>query len=203
MLSDQLPRILAKNGGIGYMMKLFEESLSGDAPMKKDKLMADIISNLHNAGRDRIPTTKAMLEYAYKWKDIAMWQDLIRSYRKDLQVQGEDGLVRAWRIFNFDQTRARCLFPEIDVQFLLTPLMYSVEGLLRKKRFADRLAFINDIRQAASESDEKDVIQEWCLNQTVVALKSYVSADVSDVPLFVSMACDNGIQSIRRVYVAY
>jgi len=74
---------------------------------------------------------------------------------------------------------------------------------LRQKRFPDRLALINTIRQAASESDEKNVIQEWCSGQTVVALTSYVSADVSDVPLFVSMACDNGIQSIRQVYVAY
>ena len=70
-----------------------------------------------------------------------------------------------------------------------------------QKRFPDRLAFINAIRQAAPESDEQDAIQEWCLNQTAVALSSYVSANVSDVPLFISMVCDNGIQSIRQVYV--
>ncbi|KAF8348730.1 hypothetical protein F5887DRAFT_1280476 [Amanita rubescens] len=180
MLSDQLPRILMQNGGIGYVIKLFKESLSGDIPTKKDRLMAkNIVSNLHRARGDKSSATKSMLHYAYKWKDFAMWQDLIKSY--NLQVQGEDGLVRAWRVFKFDQTRA------------------SVEDLLRKKCFADRLAFINAIRQAASESNEKKAIQEWCLNETGVALTSYVSANVIDVPLFVSMACDNGIQSIRQV----
>ena len=74
---------------------------------------------------------------------------------------------------------------------------------MRQKRFADKLAFINTIRQAVSRPNEKNAIQEWCLNQTAVALTSYDSANVSDVPLFVSMVCDNGIQSIRQVYVAY
>lgn len=74
---------------------------------------------------------------------------------------------------------------------------------MRKRRFADRLTFINAIHQAASESKEKNAIQKWCLNETRVALTSYNSANVCDVPLFVSMACDNGIQSIRQVYVAY
>ncbi len=106
ILSHQLPRILMQNGGIGYVIKLFKESLSGDTPTEKAKLMAkDIISNLHKAGSDEISAAKTMLDYAYKWKDFAMWQDLIKSY--DWQAQGEDGLVRAWRVFKFDQTRAR------------------------------------------------------------------------------------------------
>ena len=107
MLSDQVPRILMENGGIEYVIKLFKESLSGDTPTKKDKLMAkDIISNLRKlASSDRISAAKTMLDYAYKWKDLAMWKDLIQSY--DLQAQGEDGLARAWRVFKFDQTRAR------------------------------------------------------------------------------------------------
>ena len=106
MLSDQLPRILMQKGGIGYVISLFKESLSEESPTEKDKLMAkDIISNLHNAGSDKISAVKTMVDYAYKWNDFAMWQDLIKSY--DLQVQGEDGLVRAWRVFKFDKTRAR------------------------------------------------------------------------------------------------
>ncbi|KAF8338683.1 hypothetical protein F5887DRAFT_889771, partial [Amanita rubescens] len=180
MFSDQLPDILMQKGGIGYVISLFKESISAESPTEKDKLMAkDIISNLHNAGSDKISAVKTMLDYAYKWNDFAMWQDLLKSY--NLQVQGEDGLVRAWRVFKFDKTRT------------------SIEDLLRQKRFPDGLAFINAICQAASESDEQDAIQEWCLNETAVALTSYVTANVNDVPLFISMVCENGIQSIRQI----
>ena len=69
------------------------------------------------------------------------------------------------------------------------------------KRLPDRLAFITGIRQAASESDEKDVIEEWCMNQVTVALTSYVSPDDNDVSLLVSMACENGIQCVGQMYV--
>lgn len=88
------------------MIKLFKESLSGDIPTTKDRLMAkNIVSNLHRVMGDKSSATKTMLHYAYKWKDLAMWQDLIKSY--GLQVQGEDGLVQAWRVFKFEQTRAK------------------------------------------------------------------------------------------------
>jgi hypothetical protein len=71
---------------------------------------------------------------------------------------------------------------------------------LRNKWLPDRLAFINGIRQAALESD---VIQDWCLNQIAVALASYDSPlNDRDIPLLVSMACENGIQSIRPLYVS-
>ena len=72
---------------------------------------------------------------------------------------------------------------------------------MRNKRLPSRLAFINDIRQAASESEVEDVIQAWCFTEATIALTTYVSSDVSDVSLLVSMACENGIQSICQMYV--
>jgi hypothetical protein len=106
--SDQLPRVLMPNGGVGYVMKLFEESMSENAPKEKDKHMAKlIISNLPTPGSDGVSTMKTMFNYTYKWKDIEMWQGLIESCRYHIKVQGEFGLVRAWRVFSFDQTRAR------------------------------------------------------------------------------------------------
>ncbi|KAF8345456.1 hypothetical protein F5887DRAFT_1074512 [Amanita rubescens] len=179
--SDQLPHILMLNGGVGYMIKLFEESLSENAPKEKDRHMAKlIISNLPTASRDNASAMKTMFNYTYKWKDIEMWQGLMKSCGYFIKVEGEFGLVRAWSVFSFDQTRA------------------SIENLLCNKWLPDRLAFVNAIRQAALESDEKDVIQDWCLNQIAVALASYDSPlDDRDIPLLVSMACENGIQSIR------
>jgi hypothetical protein len=85
----------------------------------------------------------------------------------------------------------------------LTSSIYSVEKLLRNKRLPDRLAYIDTIRQAVSESDEKDVIQEWCLNQATLALTTYVSPDDRDVSPLVSIVCENGIQSIRQMYVGH
>jgi hypothetical protein len=47
ILSDKLPHILMENGGVGYVMKLFKESLSGDASTEKGNGIAKhIISNL-------------------------------------------------------------------------------------------------------------------------------------------------------------
>ena len=63
------------------------------------------------------------------------------------------------------------------------------------KRLPDRFAFIDAIRRA----DGTQVIQEWCSQQLGYTLASYVSADVSDISLLVSMACENGIQTICQV----
>lgn len=110
MLSDQLPRISMQNGGVGYAIELFKHSLSEDAPTKRDKEIAkQIIDNLHSAGNNRVSITRTMFDYACKWKDIEMWQDLIKSIGGGIDVQGENGLVRLWRIFSFDQTRPRYL----------------------------------------------------------------------------------------------
>lgn len=107
ILSDKLPHILMKNGGVGYIMKLFKESLSDNAPTEKGKSIAKhIISNLQIAGSDRVTALKALLDYAYKWKDVEMWQDLVKSCEQDIRVQGGNGLVEAWRVFRFGQTRA-------------------------------------------------------------------------------------------------
>jgi len=182
------------------VLKLFEESLSENAPTEKDKNMAKfIISNLPNTGNDKIPSLKVILDYAYKWKDIEIWRELTRHCGGDITVQGENGLVQAWRVFSFDQTRARYIYLS-DVRFLLTPLS-SIEELIRKKKLPERVAFIKAIRQAASESVDEDVIQEWCLSPAAVALKTYVSSNVSDVPLLVAMAYENGIQSICQMCV--
>ena len=184
------------------MVKLFKESLSDNAPTEKDKNMAKlIISDLPNAGDDRITAMEVMLDYVYRWKDINMWQDLTKSCGEDIKVQGENGFVQAWHVFGFDLTRARYIYL-FDFRFLLT-ILSSIEELLRNKCLPARLAFINDIPQATSESDDKDVIQEWCFTEATVALTTYISADVSDVSLLVSMACENGIQSICQMYVVY
>jgi hypothetical protein len=191
------------NGGVTYVMKLFKESLSENAPTEKDKNMAKlIISNLSNAGKDMLSATKVMLDYAYIWKDIEMWQYLTQICGEYIKVQGENGLVQAWCVFSFDQTCARYIYL-LDVCFLLTPLISSIEELLCNKCLPDRLAFIDAIRQATSEFEDKDVIQEWCSSAAAVALTTYVSADVSDASLLVSMACENGIQSICQMCVVY
>ena len=97
-----------QSGGVGYVMKLFKESLSENAPTGKDKDMAKfIIKKLRTAGGDKTSAMKDMLGYAYKWKDIEMWRGLTKSCGKYVEVQGKHGLVQAWRVFKFDQTRPR------------------------------------------------------------------------------------------------
>jgi hypothetical protein len=106
ILSDKLPGILLRNGGIGYVMKLFKDSLSVDAPTGNHKELAkQIITNLYYiAGNVKVAITKAMFHFAYKWKDIEIWQQVFKSWG-NIEAQGENGLLRAWRIFKFDQTR--------------------------------------------------------------------------------------------------
>ena len=83
---------------------------------------------------------------------------------------------------------------------LLLTSSSSIEGLLRNKCLPDRFAFIDTIHQAALESDEAGVIQEWCSQQLGGhTLASYVAADVSDISLLVSIACENGIQTIWQL----
>ncbi len=130
------------------MLKLFKESLSENAPTEKDKNMAKfIISNLPNTGNDKIPSMNVMLDYAYKWKDIEIWRELVRSCGGDMKVQGENGLVQACRVFSFDQTRAGYIYIFVRCSFLTDIInISSIEKLLRNKKLPDRLAFIKAIR---------------------------------------------------------
>ena len=94
-------------------MNLFKESLSENAPTEKDKDMAKlIISKLWKARGDKASAMKDMLGYAYKW----MWQSLTKSCGRYVEVQGEHGLVQAWRVFKFDRgisLEFRCLFTDV------------------------------------------------------------------------------------------
>jgi hypothetical protein len=95
-------------------MNLFKESLSENAPTGKDKDMAKlIISKLRKADGDKALAMKEMLGYAYKWKDIEMWRGLTKSCGKYVEVQ--HGLIQAWRVFKFDQTRPKYILGIPDV----------------------------------------------------------------------------------------
>ena len=93
---------------------------------------------------------------------------------------------------------AQCKSSDCGILLLLTSSS-SIEELLRNKYLSARLALIDAIRQAAPESDETKVIQEWCSQQLGQTLASYVSADVSDVSVLISIACKNGLQAICQV----
>ena len=100
--SDKLPEVLVRKGAMGYMLKQLKQSVSDNATTEKDKILAKlIISNLYLAN-NRISALETMFDCAYKWKDVAIWRDLIEGSKKDV---GVDELIRAFRVFKFDQTR--------------------------------------------------------------------------------------------------
>jgi hypothetical protein len=72
-------------------------------------------------------------------------------------------------------------------------LISSIENLLLSKRLPDRLASITAIRQAASEFDEKDVIEDWCLPLRAMFLPTTM--------MYRYMACENGIQCVGQMHV--
>ena len=88
-------------------MKQFKESLSDEhAPTEKDKSLVNlIISNLGKPYSDSASALPAMLDCAYKWKDIKIWRDLMERFGENVGVQSENGFVRAVRIFKFNQIR--------------------------------------------------------------------------------------------------
>ena len=152
------------------VFKQFKESLSENAPTEKDTFLANlIISNLKRPYSDIDSTLPTILDCDYKWKDVEMWQDLMEHFEKKVGVQSENGLVRAFRVFEFNQIRQTYVIRPL--LSLLTNQYPRVEKLLRAKRQPTlRLAFIDAIRQAASESNQKDVIQEWCSAQVKPAV---------------------------------
>ena len=116
-----------RNGGVKYVLKLFKESLSENAPTEKDKNMAKfIISNLPNTGNDKIPSMNVMLDYAYKWKDIEIWRELVRSCGGDMKVQGENGLFKRAASSALIKLAQGIYIYSFDVRFLLTSLIYLV-----------------------------------------------------------------------------
>lgn len=108
---------------MGVVLKQFKESLSENAPTEKDKFLAKlIVRDLTRADRTADSNDSAvstMFDCAYKWRDIGMWRDLYGSYGRRVGVQGENGLIRAFRAFKFDQIQKRCI-SDCDRRFLLT-----------------------------------------------------------------------------------
>ena len=85
-----------------YVLKDFKQSVSDNAPTEKDKILAKlIISNLYHAD-NKASALETMLDCAYKWKDVEMWRDLIKSSEKEI---GANGVIRAFHAFTFDHTR--------------------------------------------------------------------------------------------------
>ena len=96
------------------VLKQFKESISEDTPTERDKIIAELIirnlRTLHPVSK-RASASQTMFDCAFKWKDVEMWRDLI--FGQDVGVQGENGLVRAFRVFKFDQTRPRYIEPRL------------------------------------------------------------------------------------------
>jgi hypothetical protein len=95
-----------------FVLKQFKESHSENAPTEQDKNMAKlIISNIRNIYPDssRVLALQTMFDCTYKWKDLEMWRDLVERFGRDVGVRGEHGLIRAFCVFGFDQTRPGCV----------------------------------------------------------------------------------------------
>ena len=89
------------------VLKQFKDSLSENAPTEKEKFLANLmISNIgrpyYNDSASPLPT---MLDCTYKWKDVKMWQDLMERFGENVGAQSENGLARAFRVFEFNQIR--------------------------------------------------------------------------------------------------
>jgi hypothetical protein len=85
-----------------YVLKQFKQSVSDNAPTEKDKILAKlIISNFYHAN-NRASALETMFDCACKWKDVEMWRDLIEGFKHDV---GVNELIRASRVFTFNQTR--------------------------------------------------------------------------------------------------
>ena len=89
------------------VLKQLKESLSENAPTEKDKFLANlIISNLRRHYSTPLASTlQTILDCAYKWKDVGMWKDLMEGFEADIGIWRENGLVRAFRVFEFKQIR--------------------------------------------------------------------------------------------------
>jgi hypothetical protein len=72
-----------------------------------------------------------MLDCAYKWKDVGMWKDLMERFEADVGVRSENGLVRAFRVFEFNQIRQTYV---IRLRLLL--LVNLINILALKKYYA-------------------------------------------------------------------
>jgi hypothetical protein len=85
-----------------YVLKQLKQSFSDNGPTEKDKILAKlIISNLYRAN-NRISALATMFDCACEWKDIEMWRGLIEGFKQNV---GVNELIRASRVFTFNQTR--------------------------------------------------------------------------------------------------
>ncbi|KAF8632785.1 hypothetical protein AX15_001685 [Amanita polypyramis BW_CC] len=181
-----LYQVLIDNGGTEYVVEQFKASLSENPPTAKDIETATLV--VKNIRRDETRSLITILfEYSFKWKVIEIWKGITKYTDQDIR---EDKFVRAIRVFGFDHVRS------------------SIESFLQTKRLPyrrkclrDQLKLINVLGQVDLDQSEKVKVQAWCPNQVALALM-HASPDAEDIHIFVSMARENGIQSVQPLQFA-
>ena len=147
------------------------ETFSENAPTVEDRTLAkQIISNLHYTGNNKVSVIKIMPTNGRTLRCGKSWLFLV------VLRCTKTGLFRCGVSLNLIKLmQGICL--GFDVHSLLTLSVSSFEGLLHEKCLPDKFTFINASHQATLESDEKDVVQKWCLNSEAITkwrLRSYI-----------------------------
>ncbi|KAF8628062.1 hypothetical protein AX17_006065 [Amanita inopinata Kibby_2008] len=186
---DKFLDVFGSDCAIKYMMNKFKQSQSGDSPTQKDRETARaIIKHLNLSFRFDTYHLKeevyTLLDYAFKWKDIEMWRDIVTNSAHYIELSGKRGFVAAWRHFGFEAIQP------------------GLEDYLLTMGLCGRLSTIRGIPSNMSEADNKDHISAWCENQTTKAVASYIEPDSDDVPFLISLACDDGIERIQKLPIS-
>ena len=116
--SNKLLEVLIQNGEMDVVLNEFQKSLSVNGLTEKNKNMAKLIISNMKTGKAsaRASALLTMFDCTFKWKNIEIWRELSECFGQDIGVQGENGLVQAFRVFTFDQTHPRYI---IGLQLLL------------------------------------------------------------------------------------
>ncbi|TFK34835.1 hypothetical protein BDQ12DRAFT_612637 [Crucibulum laeve] len=178
---DDAPNVLFSAGGVHYALQRLAKSNSL-LPSPEDRKMASLI--LANLSSGDTTTPKVMVEYTLKWNDVEMWKTLTKASGCVVSTFKAEQFIQAWKQFSFESVQAS--FAEI---------------LSRSPRMKDRLDFIHALLTHASPEDQ-EAVKEWSEKQTFLALTSYESPVIEDIPTLISNAHGKGIATIDKLILS-
>ena len=104
MPKDKIDDVCFAVEGVSYAYRKLKES-TAVPPTQVDRQWAGrLMSKDGSLNKEYIVT---LLDYALKWRDLAMWKNIMKLRSCSLQFVGAPKLIRSWREFSFDEVRVR------------------------------------------------------------------------------------------------
>lgn len=139
----------------------------------------------------RLEVTRTLIDYAVKWRDIDLWNQLVALIRYSFEVIELHSAILALKTFSFVSLKPRY---ELIVSSKFIIRSYKTFPSLHKILKSSTLRGLTAILKEIEESCSPDAFtQAWIDTLRRRSISSYSAGEVNDIPALISLAKTLGL----------